>query len=618
MGKCSSLLNKKRCHETPKKQYENSKTSEGNQNYNEQFFSETANSIRDRHDTENKKKEKYEYKKNTSDTPGNKVKNKKKNKYISPSTGDSLQDLRYRKEKLNNDNYIIGIDLGTTNSLVGVYKNNNVNIISNKMGKKITPSIIYYPNEKDKNKDIIVGEGAKNKKNRENIIYDVKRLIGRNFSDKQVKEDIKHWPFKIESDENDKPMIKIEDNEGEKKYYPEQISALILKQLKKDAEEFLGREVKEAVITVPAYFNNNQRQSTIDAGKIAGFNEIRTINEPTAAAIAYGIENEIDKSNKEKKICVFDFGGGTFDVTILKIVGKEFTVINTGGDTHLGGQDIDNLLVEYCIKEFKNENGIDISNNIRAKFRLREACIIAKHGLIEQADTNIDVDSLANEIDFRMNLNKILFDDICKDIFKRCIDNLDKTISESKIRKDEINELVLVGGSSRIKKVQEMIEEYFNGKIKISKAINCDEAVAIGASIFAARINESQTHDRINDLIIADIVPISLGLKIEDDKMDVIIQKGTRIPCSIQRQYESTEPLQEKVQICIYEGENENVCDNELLDNFYLNITPREKSYLHVTFEIDANYSILKVSAKELAGKNYKEIKITRDKRKLN
>ena len=618
MGKCSSLLNKKRCHETPKKQDENSKTSEGNQNYNEQFFSETANSIRDRHDTENKKKEKYEYKKNTSDTPGNKVKNKKKNKYISPSTGDSLQDLRYRKEKLNNDNYIIGIDLGTTNSLVGVYKNNNVNIILNKMGKKITPSIIYYPNEKDKNKDIIVGEGAKNKKNRENIIYDVKRLIGRNFSDKQVKEDIKHWPFKIESDENDKPMIKIEDNEGEKKYYPEQISALILKQLKKDAEEFLGREVKEAVITVPAYFNNNQRQSTIDAGKIAGFNEIRTINEPTAAAIAYGIENEIDKSNEEKKICVFDFGGGTFDVTIIKVKGNTFIIKATGGDTHLGGQDIDNLLVEYCIKEFKNENGIDISNNIRAKFRLREACIIAKHGLIEQAETNIDVDSLANEIDFRMNLNKILFDDICKDIFKRCIDNLDKTISESKITKDEINELVLVGGSSRIKKIQEMIEKYFNGKIKISKAINCDEAVAIGASIFAARINESQTHDRRDDLIIADIVPISLGIKIEGDKMDVIIQKGTPIPCSIKRQYESTEPLQEKVQICIYEGENENVCDNELLDNFYLNITPREKSYLHVTFEIDANYSILKVSAKELAGKNYKEIKITRDKRKLN
>ena len=305
---------------------------------------------------------------------------------------------------------------------------------------------------------------------------------------------------------------------------------------------------------------------------------------------------------------------------LIKVMKKKKFVflINTGGDTHLGGQDIDNLLVEYCIKEFKNETGIDISNNKRAKIRLREACIIAKHGLIEQAETNIDVDSLANEIDFRMNLNKILFDDICKDIFKRCIDNLDKTISESKIRKDEINEIVLVGGSSRIKKVQEMIEEYFNGKIKISKAINCDEAVAIGASIFAARINESQTHDRINDLIIADIVPISLGLKIEDDKMDVIIQKGTRIPCSIQRQYESTEPLQEKVQICIYEGENENVCDNELLDNFYLNITPREKSYLHVTFEIDANYSILKVSAKELAGKNYKEIKITRDKRKLN
>jgi L1 cell adhesion molecule like protein len=609
MGKCFSLLKK-----NPKKQDKISETSEGNQN------NDTANSIRDRHDAENKNEERCEDKKNISDTSGNKEtikENKKSNDYIKSRTRNSLQDLRYRKEKLNNDNYIIGIDLGTTNSLVGVYKNNNVNVISNKMGKRITPSIIYYPNKKDKNKDIIVGEGAKNKKNLENIIYDVKRLIGRNFSDKQVKEDIKHWPFKIESDENDKPMIKVEDNEGEKKYYPEQISALILKELKKRAEEYLGREVKEAVITVPAYFNNNQRQSTIDAAKIAGFNEIRTINEPTAAAIAYGIENEIDKNNEEKKICVFDFGGGTFDVTILKIVGKEFTVINTGGDTHLGGQDIDNLLVKYCIKEFKNETGIDISNNKRAKIRLRDACIIAKHGLIEQAETNIDVDSLENEIDFRMNLNKTLFDDICKDIFKRCIDNLDKTISESKIRKEEINELVLVGGSSRIKKIQEMIEKYFNGKIKISKAINCDEAVVIGASIFAARINESQTHDRINDLIIADIVPISLGLKIEGDKMDVIIQKGTPIPCSFQRQYESTENFQKKVQICIYEGENENVCDNELLDNFYLNITPREKSYLYVTFEIDANYSILKVSAEELAGNNYKEVKITRDKRKL-
>ena len=250
MGKCFSLLKK-----NPKKQDKISETSEGNQN------NDTANSIRDRHDAENKNEERCEDKKNISDTSGNKEtikENKKSNDYIKSRTRNSLQDLRYRKEKLNNDNYIIGIDLGTTNSLVGVYKNNNVNVISNKMGKRITPSIIYYPNKKDKNKDIIVGEGAKNKKNLENIIYDVKRLIGRNFSDKQVKEDIKHWPFKIESDENDKPMIKVEDNEGEKKYYPEQISALILKELKKRAEEYLGREVKEAVITVPAYFNNNQ------------------------------------------------------------------------------------------------------------------------------------------------------------------------------------------------------------------------------------------------------------------------------------------------------------------------------------------------------------------------
>ena len=266
-------------------------------------------------------------------------------------------------------NYILGIDLGTTNSCVGVWRNNKPEIISNSQtGNRITPSVVHFKNENE----TLIGSGVNdNTKHYENIIYDSKRLIGRNFSDKEVQNDIKFWPFKVDKDNNDKPQIIVKINDNEKRYYPEEISAMILKQLKKEAEDFLDCEVKDAIITVPAYFNNSQRQSTIDAGRIAGLNVLQTINEPTAAAIAYGLENQ---SNIKKNVCVFDFGGGTFDVTVLTIENKEFKVLSTGGDSHLGGSDIDNLLVKYCINEFKKETGIDISNNKKALRRLKKEC----------------------------------------------------------------------------------------------------------------------------------------------------------------------------------------------------------------------------------------------------
>ena len=350
------------------------------------------------------------------------------------------------------------------------------------MGKRVTPSYVCYKS----NTKILVGEQAKDQiiKNIKNTIYDVKRLIGRNFSDEIVQKDKKFWPFKLKANKKDKPVISVKIKGEEKGLFPEQISALILKQLKKDAEDYLGKEVKNAVITVPAYFNNSQRQSTIDAGRIAGLNVIRTINEPTAAAIAYGYEN---KSNEERKVCIFDFGGGTFDVTVLIIKGNDFTVKCTGGDSHLGGQDIDNLLVEHFAERFKELTDVDISQNVKAKRRLKIAAEQTKILLSGIKESQIDIDCLAENEDYNDTLSVIDFNEICKDIFSKCIKILNETIKESKISKNEIDEIVLVGGSSRIPKIQEMIKQSFGKKTKISKAINGDEAVAYGAALVASK-----------------------------------------------------------------------------------------------------------------------------------
>ena len=494
----------------------------------------------------------------------------------------------------------LGIDLGTTYSCAAVRKNNKIEIITNfNTGLRTIASAVYF-----KKNDILIGALAKNQlKNYENIIYDSKRLIGRNFSDKEVQNDMKFWPFKLDKDNNDKPQIIVKINNNEKRYYPEEISAMILKQLKKDAEDYLGCEVKDAIITVPANFNNSQRQSTIDAGRIAGLNVIQTINEPTAAAIAYGLEN---KSNKKKNVCIFDFGGGTFDVTVLTIENKEFKVLSTGGDSHLGGSDIDNLLVKYCINEFNNETGIDISNNQKALRRLKTHSEKVKMELSSIKESYIDIDSLSKDNDFYISIDRLLFNDICKDLFKRCIEILKKTINESGLPKEEIDDIVLVGGSSRIPKLQEMITEFFNNKKKLNKSINPDEAIAYGAAVFA----ESKDLDKIanlNDLIVADVLPKSLGIRVQGGIMAKIINKNTPLPCSDKRRFANSRDYMSSAKIKVYEGESEYVDENDFLGEFDfggITLAKRGETAVWVTFKVDERYSLLEVNVEEEGTQN--------------
>ena len=504
----------------------------------------------------------------------------------------------------------IGIDLGTTYSCVGVYKNNQIQILQEN-GERTFPSIISFVKS-----DILLGFTAKNQmyKNLENTIYDAKRLIGRNFSDKEVQEDKKFWTFNLKRNKKEKPVVMVNINEEEKGLFPENISGIILKELKKRAEEYLGREVKEAVITVPAYFNNNQRQSTIDAGKNAGFNKIKLINEPTAAAIAYGIENE---SNKERKICVFDFGGGTFDVTIIKVKGNTFIIKATGGDTHLGGQDIDNLLVEYCIQEFKNETGIDISNDKKAIARLKNECEKKKKFLSAADEVEISVDSISKGDDLSVNIDRDNFENLCKDIFEKCMKKLKQIIEESGFKKEEIDEVVLVGGSSRIPKIQEMIKEYFGGESKLilSKTINADEAVAYGAAIVACG-NSYLNDDNDFNLNIKDVIPLTLGVGSKDN-MIPMIKKNTNVPFKKVKTFHTIKDNQTDFGIGIYEGEEKLVKDNILLDTFYLrNITkaPKGETKMEITFDVDEN-GILNIKAKETGeNNNKKEITVVKGK----
>ena len=507
----------------------------------------------------------------------------------------------------------IGIDLGTTYSCVGVYKNNQIQILQEN-GERTFPSIISFVKS-----DILLGFTAKNQmyKNLENTIYDAKRLIGRNFNDKEVQEDKKFWTFNLKRNKKEKPVVMVKINEEEKGLFPENISGIILKELKKRAEEYLGREVKEAVITVPAYFNNNQRQSTIDAGKNAGFNKIKLINEPTAAAIAYGIENE---SNKERKICVFDFGGGTFDVTIIKVKGNTFIIKATGGDTHLGGQDIDNLLVEYCIQEFKDETGIDISNNKKAIVRLKNECEKKKKFLSAADEVEISVDSISKGDDLSVNIDRDNFENLCKDIFEKCMKKLKQIIEESGFKKEEIDEVVLVGGSSRIPKIQEMIKEYFGGESKLilSKTINADEAVAYGAAIVACG-NSYLNDDNDFNLNIKDVIPLTLGVGSKDN-MIPMIKKNTNVPFKKVKTFHTIKDNQTDFGIGIYEGEEKLVKDNILLDTFYLrNITkaPKGETKMEITFDVDEN-GILNVTAKEKGNNNEKKIKVERGNEEID
>lgn len=506
----------------------------------------------------------------------------------------------------------IGIDLGTTYSCVGVWKNGRVEIIANDQGNRTTPSYVAF-NENER----LIGDAAKNQasSNPENTIFDAKRMIGKKFSDYTVQSDCKHWPFSITS-KNDKIIINATYKNEHKEFTPEEISSMVLGKLKETAESYLGETVKDAVITVPAYFNDSQRQATKDAGTIAGLNVLRVINEPTAAAIAYGLDQ---KRDKEINIIIFDFGGGTFDVSLLSIEDGVFEVKATAGDTHLGGEDIDNILVDFCCQEIKRKYKEDIKNNKRALRRLRTMCERAKRTLSTSTQATIEVEQLFNGIDFTTTITRARFEELCTNIFKRCIDPVEKVLIDSKLDKSQIDEIVLVGGSTRIPKVQSMLSEFFNGK-QLNHSVNPDEAVAYGAAIQASILSGNTKDSKLNDVLLLDVIPLSLGLKTAGDVMTTLIPRNSTIPCKKTQVFSTYSDNQPAVTIEVYEGERAMVRDNNKLGSFDLSgiaPAPRGVPQIEISFDVDAN-GILNVTAIDKANNNKNNITITNDKGRLS
>ena len=506
----------------------------------------------------------------------------------------------------NNKGPAIGIDLGTTYSCVGVFKNGGVEIISNDMGNKTTPSYVAF-NDTER----LIGDAAKNQSamNPRNTVFDAKRLIGRKFHDKEVQSDMKHWPFTVSPGDHDKPLVEVEYKGEHKKFSPEEISAMVLTKMKQTAEDFLGTEVTRAVITVPAYFNESQRQATKDAGAIAGLEVLRIINEPTAAAIAYGLESSGDR---EKNVLIFDLGGGTFDVSVLNIDGGMFEVLATGGDTHLGGSDFDSVLVDHFVQEFKRKHRKDISDNARAIRRLRSACERAKRTLSASARATLEIDNLFEGIDFITSLTRARFEDLCAPFFRNCIDVVEKVLKDANLSKSDIADVVLVGGSTRIPRVQEMISEFFNGKAPC-KSINPDEAVAYGAAVQAS-ILSGERHAKTNDVLLVDVTPLSLGIETAGGVMTKIIEKNSKVPTTKSQVFSTYQDNQPAVTIQVFQGERAMTRDNHRLGVFNLEgipPAPRGVPQIEVSFGLDSD-GLLNVTAKEKA--SGKEAKITINK----